>query len=202
MATWFGVNEIACLCEGVGQNMLRSILKKTIPLMVGSVLFSQVFAERAVLLVSLGMPNNTLKLYLTQAKQYHIPVVIRGLYTQKDHKNAKPFVGSFKDTVSRVQSLVKDSNTGGVSINPLLFRAFGIKVVPALVVYNEGRACLDWASHATGPTCDKDEFDVVYGNQPIKTLLKRISEDYDEGHRADYANFLLSQYGEVKNEAL
>ena len=182
--------------------MIKPMLKKITPLVIGAALITQGFAEKAVLLVSLGMPDNTLKLYLTQAKQYHIPVVIRGLYTKKGRKRARPFVGSFKDTVNRVQSLVKDRNSGGVSINPLLFRAFGVKVVPALVIYHEGRSCLDWAAHAAGPTCGNSEFDVAYGNQPIKTLLKRISEDFDEGHRADYANLLLNQYGEVKRGSL
>jgi len=92
------------------------------------------FAEKAVLLVSLGMPDSTLKAYLRQGKEAQIPVVIRGLYTDKENLSNHPYVGSFKDTASRIKRIMGKEQIGGVSIDPTLFRAFGVKVVPALVI--------------------------------------------------------------------
>ena len=59
--------------------ILKKVISFTGLLIAGIVGVS--YAAQAVLLVSLGMPDNALRAYFQQARQYHIPVVIRGLYT-------------------------------------------------------------------------------------------------------------------------
>lgn len=151
-------------------------------------------AEHAVLFVSLGMPDNALAAYFKQGKQYHIPVVIRGLYTQKQNQSTNPYVGRFKDTANRVKKLLNKSKVGGVSIDPILFRAFHIKVVPALVVYNDHLSCINQTNHAPYTPCSTGRFDVIFGNLPIKKLLSVISNQSHSGARSDFSQSLLAKY--------
>lgn len=171
--------------------MKKNILKYgLIALMLGSV-STLACATHAVLLVSLGMPDNTLIAYLTQAKRAAIPVVIRGLYTSKPHRLNDPAIGRFSDTARRVNTLVHHRHTGGVSINPLLFRAFTIKTVPALVIYNDALPCIEKTTHAPFVACQDTQFDVVFGNVPIETLLTIVARRSPSAARAHFANALI-----------
>ncbi len=152
------------------------------------------FCSQAVLLVSLGMPDNALIAYLKQAHQYHIPVVTRGLYTDNSTKPENPYIGSFKDTANRVKQLVQKSKVGGASINPLLFRAFNVKTVPALVLYDDGLSCIQQTAHAPNTPCDKNTYDIVYGNIPIYKQLAIISEQSSSPERADSSKLILEKY--------
>ena len=153
-----------------------------------------------LLFVSLGMPKDVLRQYLTQAKIYHIPVLIRGLYTDKNDLTADKSVGSVKDTANRVFQILKSEkgfkkSIGGVSINPLLFRRFNITVVPALVVTNHMRSCITTNNaHNESMQCRDNDFDVIYGNIPIKKQLKIISQKTNSFHRAFLIRQRLSQY--------
>ena len=163
------------------------------------------------LFVSLGMPINTLSQYLVQAKQYHIPVLIRGLYTQKNDTTTDKTVGSFDDTANRIFKILKNEDgnkkditelkksMGGVSINPLLFRSFSIRVVPALVITDDQSDCVT-KSHSKNEhvVCPAGNFDVVYGNIPIYKQLKIISEKTTSVERKNIALGILNQYS--KNE--
>ncbi len=171
--------------KGLNKTVLGALL-----MMVTSVSF----CSQAVLLVSLGMPDNALIAYLRQAHQYHIPLVIRGLYTDKNTKAENPYVGSFKDTANRVKQLVQKSKMGGVSINPLLFRAFDIKAVPALVLYDDGLSCIQQTAHAPSTPCDKNTYDVVYGNIPIYKQLAIISDQSSSPERANFSKLILEKY--------
>ena len=71
------------------------------------------------LFVSLGMPINTLSQYLVQAKQYHIPVLIRGLYTQKNDTTTDKTVGSFDDTANRIFKILKNEDENKKDITEL-----------------------------------------------------------------------------------
>lgn len=114
---------------------------------------------------SLGMPKTSLEQLLTQAAQLNIPVVIRGLW-QND----------FKTTATKIQSLIspKDGNSapimGGMEINPVWFKQFGIQRVPAFVAVKEG-ACLD------EPPCDPTDFDIVYGNVSLYDALDTLRRE-------------------------
>ena len=171
------------------KKMFFSLFLCTIALLLSS----SAFAERAVLLVSLGMPDNTLKAYLIQANTYQIPVVIRGLYTKAQNQSLHPYVGSFKDTAERVKQLIGKSNKGGISIDPSLFRSFGIEAVPALVIYDETQRCLE-NSRGAKPSCPENSFDVVFGNLPIQKQLEHIVHQSKAFRRSDFANDLLVEH--------
>lgn len=170
-------------------------------------------AQKSVFLfVSLGMPDDVLSQYFVQAKQYHIPVIIRGLYTEKSDLSTDKTIGSFKDTANRVLFLLKNENKiglnkadiknnsdlkksmGGVLINPLLFRNFNIRVVPALVVTND-ISCVDDNHKKYGDEkCKTNSFDVVYGNIPIQKQLEIVSEKSPNEIRANIARGYLNQF--------
>lgn len=155
-------------------------------------LSSTCFGAQAVLFLSLGMPDNALKAYFIQSKQYHMPQVIRGLYTAKHNWSASQSMGSFRDTANRVKAIVKRSTLGGISIDPLLFRAFDIKVVPALVLYDDHLPCIKHVGPIPYASCPTKTFDVLYGNLPIQKLLKNIADQSTHADRAAFARALLS----------
>ena len=149
------------------------------------------FAARAALLVSLSMPDNTLKAYVRQSERYAIPIVIRGLYKNPKNPLARNHIGSFKDTVMRIEKIVGNEKTGGVSIDPLLFQAFAIHAVPALVIYNEHDACLQKTNARANAACSAQRFDVVYGNAPIQTLLSVVKNQTTSLKRRNFVEALL-----------
>ena len=152
-------------------------------------------AAHAVLLVSLGMPDEVLKAYFKQSERYSLPLVIRGLYTATTNATAHPVIGSFKDTAMRVKALLNDNSKAGVSINPVLFQAFDVQAVPALVVYNDDMPCLNPRAKVPTITCGADDFDVVYGNVSIKQLLELIAEGSNNKVRAQFAKKGLAGTG-------
>lgn len=168
------------------------------------------------LFVSLGMPDSVLSQYLKQAKQYHIPVVIRGLYTAKNDTTTDKNIGSFSDTANRVLFLLKNENDtqyasqtnkikkamGGVLINPLLFESFNIRVVPALVVTQKSYCVLNNHEQSKNMRCSGNDFDVVYGNIPIKKQLALISEKSNNSVRSEIAKSRLNTFksGVFSNE--
>lgn len=118
-------------------------------------------AENALYFVSFSIPADGLKQMLQETRRFGIPATVRGLVNN-----------NLRETVQRVQALVQDGGADGVQINPMLFREYGIKAVPALVV-----------------RCDKG-LDVVRGNLRLEEGLKRIAK---EGDCAGMAKRLLEQ---------
>src|SRR3990167_11531508 len=159
-----------------------------------------------LLFVSLGMPDNTLKAYLFQANEYHIPVVIRGLYTDSNDLSADKTVGSFNDTANRIFNLLKSQQNagsmnkkmGGISINPLLFRSFNIAVVPALVVTSNAACIAVNHQQNSNENCSQSDFDVVFGNIPIQKQLSIIAEKSDSKTRVNIVESRLKQYESSK----
>ena len=117
---------------------------------------------QAIIFVSFSMPNLSLKQAIQDAERYQIPVVMRGLY-----KN------SFRQTLEKLFDLIKEDNKGGISINPAWFKKYNINTVPALVVNNNAQ-----------------DFNVVYGNIPLKTALTII---VNKGSAAAIAKDILSR---------
>lgn len=198
-----------------------------------------IFAAQAVLLVSLGMPDATLKAYFQQAKRYDIPLVIRGLYPENAGKKAYAIQeaaklqvtgeatkqnkrkkrkkqtrltsavtpslprgvlrsGDFIATANRLKHLMLTHHQGGVMINPLWFRAFEVKAVPALVIYDKHLPCLQGGQPQAANTkvkraCAKTDYDLVTGNLPLSRLLSRIADSAEARYSA-YAHTLLSKY--------
>lgn len=61
---------------------------------------------------------------LGETRHYGIPATLRGMVNN-----------DLKTTAEAVLSLVKDGATDGVQIDPTLFSQYGIRSVPALVVF-------------------------------------------------------------------
>lgn len=98
--------------------------------------------------LSFSLPDAALGRLIDQASRYGIPATVRGLIDNNMQK-----------TTAKMFDLVKETNRGGLSIDPEAFGRYGITAVPALVV-------------RCGST-----FDVVYGDISLKGLLKKVSEE-------------------------
>lgn len=144
-----------------------------------------VIAAHALILVSLGMPDATLKALFRQAHRAQVPVFIRGLYTAPGDRQA-PAMGSFRDTAARVRTLLGPH--GGVLINPLPFRAFHIRAVPALVIAD------DAGCTTSGARCAKNRFDVLSGNVPLKTAARIIARRSTDAARAALARRIVARF--------
>ena len=136
---------------------------------------------QAIVFVSFSMPTLSLKQIIQDAAHYQIPVVVRGL-----HEN------SFRKTIGRIFDLVKETNKGGVLINPNWFKEYDIKVAPAVVVADSINSNKE--SKIDKRTCNKEvnKFDVVYGNIPLKRALTIIA---DKGSFAHIAKTILNRGG-------
>jgi type-F conjugative transfer system pilin assembly protein TrbC len=125
-------------------------------------------ADGAILFVSLGMPKLVLRQYLRQANKLHIPIVIRGFL----HNNMKL-------TAHRVYGLLHPKNQqpikSGFEIDPVLFRAFHVSVVPALVMTTNNGHCEEREN------CASSQYSIVYGNVPLASLLSLIAKHADNG---------------------
>lgn len=84
-------------------------------------------------LVSWSIPEPELKGYLREAYKLGATVVFRGLIEDNFHK-----------TVDRTKALAVELNKEAphTTIDPVIFRQFGVKTVPALVVANEQQALI------------------------------------------------------------
>lgn len=107
-------------------------------------------------LVSLSMPEQSLKQWSEQANQVGATLVLRGLVEN-----------SIKKTVEKAQQLFGEKEQGGFSVDPERFQMFKVDKVPAVVLLtNEAIAC------------DKEPcepvFDIVYGDIPLIEALEQI----------------------------
>ncbi|MBC6558727.1 type-F conjugative transfer system pilin assembly protein TrbC [Citrobacter braakii] len=118
--------------------------------------------DAALVFVSFSMPADELKQRVQDAAALHIPVVIRGMVN-----------GDMRATANAVAGLVKESNTGGVQIDPTTFRKYNITAVPVLIV-----ACGDQG----------DNVDRLQGDLTLHQALKRVA---DAGDCAQTAKELL-----------
>ncbi len=112
----------------------------------------------AMLFVSFSLPGRLLKQYLVEAHQYGIPLVLRGLYHNQ-----------FPATARKIFNLTKQTQTGGMSINPHAFLRFHITAVPTLVVLQRPLSCQTAA-------CPTPPYDVMAGNISLKEALTTIAQ--------------------------
>ena len=116
---------------------------------------SQTWASpEAQVFVSFSMPPQLLRQTLIDSAHLHIPAILNGL-----HHN------SMKETALKVMALSKDIPGLNVQIDPTQFERFGIHQVPALVVSNG------------------NQFDVIYGNLPLREALSRMTHHQTAGAR-------------------
>jgi len=118
----------------------------------------------ALVFVSFSMPEADLKQRVRDASALGIPAVIRGMVN-----------GEMRDTANAVAGLVKETNSGGVEIDPTTFRKYGISAVPVLIV-----------------TCGNqgETFDRLQGDLTLHEGLRRVAQ---EGECADTAKQLLGE---------
>src|SRR3990167_2880986 len=129
---------------------------KKIMLSIFLLIFSiNIFADtNAILFVSLGMPKPVLRQYLLQSKQYHIPLILRGLIDNQ-----------YPTTAKKIFEILHPKNgaeiKSGFEIDPLYFRQYQINAVPALVVFNPN---------------NKNHYTIIYCNIPIQQSLALIAQ--------------------------
>lgn len=120
----------------------------------------------AMVFVSFSMPENDLKMRVREASTLGIPVVLRGMVN-----------GDMRLTANAVASVVKETNNGGVQIDPTTFRQYGISAVPVLIV-----VC---GEHG-------ERHDRLQGDLTLRAGLRRIA---GQGECAEAAAQLLNEAG-------
>lgn len=123
--------------------------------------------DAALIFVSFSMPSDELRQRVQDAAALNIPVVIRGMVN-----------GDMRATANAVAGLVKESNTGGIQIDPTVFRKYDISAVPVLIV-----ACGNQG----------DRVDRLQGDISLHQALKRVAEG---GDCAQTAKMLLGEGAE------
>lgn len=114
----------------------------------------------AMVFVSFSMPEDELRVRVSDAATLGVPIVLRGMVN-----------GDMRQTGNRVAQLVKDTGKGGVQIDPVAFRRYGIASVPVLLV-----------------TCD-GKTDRVLGDINLRDALTKVAE---EGECSKFADSILS----------
>ena len=104
----------------------------------------------AIYFVSFSIPEEGLKRMLGETRHYGIPATLRGMVNN-----------DLKTTAEAVLSLVKDGATDGVQIDPTLFSQYGIRSVPALVVF-----------------CSQG-YDIIRGNLRVGQALEKVAATGD-----------------------
>ncbi|HHA1672053.1 TPA: type-F conjugative transfer system pilin assembly protein TrbC [Enterobacter roggenkampii] len=117
----------------------------------------------AAYFVSFSIPEEGLRRMLGETRRFGIPATLRGMADN-----------SLPATVQRVMALVKDGEADGVQIDPTLFTRYGIRTVPALVVF-----------------CDKGH-DVIRGNIRLQQALDKVAA---QGECRDVAAGLIRAAG-------
>ncbi|EKC7685736.1 type-F conjugative transfer system pilin assembly protein TrbC [Salmonella enterica] len=104
----------------------------------------------ALYFVSFSIPEEGLKRMLGETRHYGIPATLRGMVNN-----------DLKTTAEAVLSLVKDGATDGVQIDPTQFSQYGIRSVPALVVF-----------------C-RQGYDIIRGNLRVGQALEKVAATGD-----------------------
>ncbi|EPS0439670.1 type-F conjugative transfer system pilin assembly protein TrbC [Escherichia coli] len=109
--------------------------------------------QGALYFVSFSIPEEGLKRMLGETRHYGIPATLRGMVNNDLKATA--------DADNAVLSLVKDGATDGVQIDPTLFSQYGIRSVPALVVF-----------------CSQGH-DIIRGNLRVRQALEKVAATGD-----------------------
>jgi conjugal transfer pilus assembly protein TrbC len=118
-------------------------------------------APVVMMFVSFSMPEEDLRERVKDAAGLGVTVSLRGMVN-----------GDMRQTGTRIAQLVKETNTGGMQIDPVSFRRYGITSVPTLVV-------------KCGTTTDR-----VQGDITLREALKKVAES---GDCAEFAESVLSR---------
>lgn len=122
-------------------------------------------APAVMMFVSFSMPEDDLRERIKDADELGVTVSLRGMVN-----------GDMRQTGTRVAQLVKETNTGGMQIDPVSFRRYGVTSVPTLIV-------------KCGNASDR-----VLGDITLRDALTKVAED---GECAEFAASVLRR--EVSN---
>lgn len=111
--------------------------------------------------LSFSVPDEGLLSMVNEAKKYGLTPTMRGLI-----KN------DFRETAKKSYQLSKVDKNFGVIIDPFLFKDYGVKAVPAMVI-----------------TCGA-KHDLIYGSLPVKEALEKVAR---EGDCSENAKELLAK---------
>lgn len=111
--------------------------------------------------LSFSVPDEGLLSMVNEAKKYGLTPTMRGLI-----KN------DFRETAKKSYQLSKIDKNFGVIIDPFLFKDYGVKAVPAMVI-----------------TCGA-KHDLIYGSLPVKEALEKVAR---EGDCSENAKELLAK---------
>lgn len=114
-----------------------------------------------MMFVSFSMPEEDLRERVKDAAGLGVTVSLRGMVK-----------GDMRQTGARIAQLVKETNTGGMQIDPVSFRRYGVTSVPTLVV-------------KCGTTTDRLQGDIT-----LREALKKVAEG---GDCAGFAESVLSR---------
>lgn len=114
--------------------------------------------SHVVVFLSFSMPRKSLESWLRQCKISGATPVIRGLINN-----------SFKETMLEIKQLSKKSGTG-MQLDPILFKTFNIKQVPAVVFAKNIPEC------PSNMDCKPIDYDVVYGDVLLGYALGKIND--------------------------
>ncbi|MDZ7324880.1 type-F conjugative transfer system pilin assembly protein TrbC [Kosakonia sacchari] len=118
-------------------------------------------APVAMMFVSFSIPEDELRSRVNDAADLGVTVSLRGMVN-----------GDMRQTGTRVANLVKETNKGGMQIDPVSFRRYGVTSVPTLIV-----------------KCGKAS-DRVLGDITLRDALKKVAE---EGECAEFADSVLNR---------
>ena len=115
--------------------------------------------DGVIIFASFSMSTDNIHQLLQASYKYQIPVVIRGFVNGSLPKTEKMLMKAMhygKNDQSKV----------GVAINPLWFREFNIKAVPAFVSFHRPLDCMN-----PDEVCKGERYDIVKGNIPVASAL-------------------------------
>lgn len=111
--------------------------------------------------LSFSVPDEGLLGMIKDAKKYGLTPAMRGLINN-----------DLRETAKKSYQLSKEDKNFGFAIDPFLFRDYGVKAVPAMVI-----------------TCGA-KHDLVYGSLPVKEELEKVAR---EGDCSENAKELLAK---------
>lgn len=119
-------------------------------------------APKLYIFVSCSMPEQSLKLWATDAARLETPLLLRG-FVDND----------LKKTTAKTLELFGEKANIELLIDPEKFQKFKIDVVPAVVI-----AATEKVASKTEGTNDNaaSPFDVVYGDTSLEAALNRIAK--------------------------
>lgn len=136
--------------------------------------------QRAFILVSFSMPEQSLKAVMVEADRFNMPILMRGF--------VKNDVVATQTAIQRVFG--DDAESIGFNIDPTMFTRFNVEAVPqVIVVADELQPCETQGCAGDIPP----PHDVVKGNIPVEAALRIIADG--DGDASAQARAILGGNG-------